>query len=104
MASISSTLKLSPLSRKTFFACSRDHTSLVKGLSRATISFIFFSIAGQVFQRERLVAEEVVIEAVLDHRADGDLRARPQRLHRLGQHVRGVVPDQFQRARVVARR
>ena len=57
---------------------------------------------GQIFQRERLVAEEVVIEAVLDHRADGDLRARPQRLHRFGQHVRGVVPDQLQRARVVA--
>ena len=57
---------------------------------------------GQVFQRERLVAEEVVIEAVLDHRADGDLRAGPQRLHGFGQHVRGVVPDQLQRARIVA--
>ena len=57
---------------------------------------------GQVFQRERLVAEEVVIKAVLDHRADGHLRARPQRLHGFGQHVRGVVPDQLQRARVVA--
>ena len=56
----------------------------------------------QVFQRERLVAREVVIKAVLDHRADGDLRARPQRLHRFGQHVGGVVPDQLQRARVVA--
>ena len=34
---------------------------------------------GEVFRRERLVAEEVVVEAVLDHRPDGDLRARPQR-------------------------
>ena len=58
---------------------------------------------GQVFQRERLVAGEVVIKAVLDHRADGDLRARPQRLHGFRHNVRGVVPDQLQRARVVAR-
>ena len=54
---------------------------------------------GKIFRRERLVAEEVVIEAVLDHRADGDLRARPQRLHGFGQHMRGVMPDQLQRAR-----
>ena len=58
---------------------------------------------GQVFQRERLVAGEVVIESVLDHRADGDLRARPQALHRFGHHMRGVVPDQLERARVLAR-
>ena len=57
---------------------------------------------GKIFRRERLVAEEVVIEPVLDHRADGHLRARPQRLHGLRQHMRGVVPDQFQRARIVA--
>ena len=56
----------------------------------------------EVLRRERLVAEEVVIEAVLDHRADGDLGAGPQALHRFRQHVRGVVADQLQRARVVA--
>ena len=56
----------------------------------------------EILRRERLVAEEVVIETVLDHRADGDLRARPQRLHGFGQHVRGVMPDQFQRAGIVA--
>ncbi len=57
----------------------------------------------QVFRRERRVAVEVVEEAVVDHRADGDLGAGPQRLHRLRHHVGGVVADQFQRARVVAR-
>ena len=66
------------------------------------ISRIFFSIAGKSSGRERLVAEEVVIEAVLDHRPDGHLRAGPQRLHRFGQHMRGVVADQFERARVLA--
>jgi hypothetical protein len=56
----------------------------------------------EVLGRKRLIAEEVVIEAVLDHRADGDLGAGPQRLYRFGQHVGGVVADQLQRARVVA--
>ena len=56
----------------------------------------------EILGRERLVAEEVVVEAVLDHRADRHLRAGPQRLHRLGQHMRGVVADQFERAGIVA--
>ncbi len=47
----------------------------------------------QVVQRERLVAGEVVVEAVLDVGADGHLRAGEQLLHRLGQHVGGVVAD-----------
>ena len=47
MASTSSTLNISPLSLKTRFASSRDQTSFVKGLSRAMISRIFFSIASK---------------------------------------------------------
>ena len=47
MASTSSTLNFSPLSRNTRLASSRDQTSLVKGLSRAMISRIFFSIAAR---------------------------------------------------------
>src|ERR1700726_3466154 len=39
---------------------------------------------GKILRRERLVAEEVVIEAILDDGADRDLRARPQRLHGFG--------------------
>ncbi len=102
MASTSSTLNCSPMSEKTRLASARDHTSLVKGLSRAMISRIFFSIFGEILRRERLVAEEIVIEAVVDHRADGDLRAGPQCLHRFGEHMRGIVANKFERARVVA--
>ena len=47
--------------------------------------------------------KKIVIETVVDHRTDRDLRARPQRLHRLGEHVRRVVADEFERARVLAR-
>src|SRR5277367_3110218 len=36
----------------------------------------------EILGRERGIAKEIVIETVLDHRADGDLRTRPQRLHR----------------------
>ena len=58
---------------------------------------------GEVFRRERLVAEEVVIEAVVDDGADRHLRAGPQVLHGFCKDMRGVVADQFQRARILAR-
>jgi hypothetical protein len=72
-------------------ASSRSQTSRTIGSSRSTISRMRCSIFGQVVGRERLVAGEVVVEAVLDRRADGDLGAGEQLLHRLGQHVGGVV-------------
>ena len=56
----------------------------------------------QVLGRKGRLAPEIVIEAVLDHRPDGDLRAGKQLLHGLGENVRGVVADQFERARVLA--
>ncbi len=40
---------------------------------------------------------EVVVEAVLDRRADADLHARVELQDRLGEHVRGVVADQLER-------
>ena len=40
---------------------------------------------------------EVVVEAVLDRRADRHLGARVELLDRLGHHVGGVVADQLQR-------
>ena len=57
----------------------------------------------QVVGGERLVPEEVVVEAVFDHRADGHLRAGVKLLHRLGHHVRRVVANKLERARIVAR-
>jgi hypothetical protein len=56
----------------------------------------------EVVRAERLVAGEVVVEAVLDVRADGHLRAGEQLLHRFGQHVGRVVADGVQRVGVVA--
>jgi hypothetical protein len=57
----------------------------------------------EVLGRERLVAEEVVIEAVLDDRPDRHLCAGEQLLHRFRQHVGAVMADELQRGRVVAR-
>ncbi len=56
----------------------------------------------KIVRRERLVAGEIVVEAVLDHRPDRHLRSRPQFLHRFGEHVRRIVANQLERARVVA--
>ncbi len=56
----------------------------------------------EVVGRERLVAGEVVVEAVLDGRADRHLSAGEEFLHRLGQHVGGVVTDGLQRLGIVA--
>ena len=56
----------------------------------------------QVFRRERLGPGEVVIEAVLDHRPDGDLRAGIELLHGLGHDMGGVVTDERESFRIVA--
>src|SRR4029453_13207872 len=69
-------------------------------VARDDLAHLFLD-RGEVLRRERLVAEEVVVEAVLDHRADGDLRPRPQRLHRFREHVRAIVPDQLKTARIL---
>ena len=51
----------------------------------------------QVFGRERGVAREVVVEAVVDGRADGHLGAGIKRLYRHGEDMCRVVADQLQR-------
>ncbi len=56
----------------------------------------------QIVRREGLVLGEVVIEAVLDHRADRDLRAGPELLHGFGHDVGRVVADELERAGIGA--
>ena len=57
----------------------------------------------EILRGERLLAREVVIEAVIDHRADRDLRIRIHFLHSLRENVGGVVPDEL-KALLVTRR
>ena len=57
----------------------------------------------EVFRRERLAAREVVVEAVLDRRADRDLRLRIELLDRLRHDVRRVVAQQLEPVRRRAR-
>src|SRR6516165_2019727 len=90
MASISSTLNSSPLSWKTFLALSRDD-----------LAHLLFN-GREIFRRERRVAEEIVIEAIVDHRTNRDLGAGPQSLHGLGEHMRSIVADELERARILA--
>ena len=55
---------------------------------------------GEILGREGLLADEVVIEAVLRRGTERDLRSGVELLHRLGQHVRRVVAQQLERVRV----
>ena len=50
----------------------------------------------QVLLAEAALEGEVVIEAVLDHRPDGDLRRRVELLDRVGEQVGGRVADDLQ--------
>ena len=50
----------------------------------------------QILRRERALDAEVVIKAVLDHRADRHLRLGEELLHRIGQQVGRRVADQLQ--------
>ncbi len=51
----------------------------------------------EVVGGEGLRAVEVVVPAVLDHRADRDLHLRPELLHGAGHDVGAVVADQLER-------
>ncbi len=57
----------------------------------------------QVLGGEGPRVREIVIKAVFDDRADGDLRIRKQRLDRIGQQVGGGMADQVQAVRVLGR-
>jgi hypothetical protein len=54
---------------------------------------------GQVVRRERAGQLEVVVEAVVDHRPDPELRPREQVEHRLGQDMRGGMAHRAELAR-----
>ena len=61
------------------------------GWSAAMLSRIRASIARQVVGRQRARQQQVVVEAVVDDRADAELGAREQVHDRLGQDVRSRV-------------
>ncbi len=75
----------------------------MNGLSRCDDLAHFLFDGREVFRRERLIAEEIIEEAVLDHRANGHLRSRIKLLHRFGQHMGAVMADEFQRPLIIAR-
>ena len=55
----------------------------------------------KILRRERLGAIEIVIEAIFDHRTDRHLRAGIEALYRLSEHMRGVMADELERARIL---
>ncbi len=57
---------------------------------------------GEIVGLERGVAREIVIEAGIDGRADGDLGSRIEVLHRHGEDMRRVMADHLEGFRVLA--
>ena len=57
----------------------------------------------EVLERKRLLAGEVIVEPVLDGRPDRHLCLGVELLDRLGHHVRGIVAQQLQTLRRIAR-
>ncbi len=57
----------------------------------------------EVFRRERPLEGEVVVETVLDDRADRDLRLRIDRLHSLREKVCGRVTEDLEALRILRR-
>ena len=57
----------------------------------------------EVFRREGFLAGKVVVEAVLDGRADRDLRVGVQLLHGFRHHMRRIVAQQLEAVRRAAR-
>ena len=62
----------------------------------------FFFDRGEILRRKRLRPIEIVIKAVLDHRPNRDLSAGKERLHRLGEDMRGIMADEFECSWIVA--
>ncbi len=50
---------------------------------------------GEILERKGTLIREVVIEAVLDHRTDGDLRFREEILHGVSEQMRGGVANEL---------
>ena len=53
---------------------------------------------GEILRRERLGDLEVVVEAVLDRRAEADLRVGAQASHGRREHVRGRMAQHVERS------
>ncbi len=102
MESISSTLNASPFFSKKLLASSRgDHRPHERLVARDDLAHALLD-RREILGGERLGTVEVVVEAVLDHRADRHLGVGPQRLHRVGEHMGRVVADELEGARIVA--
>ncbi len=98
-----SALYFSPMPLKNFTASSRFHSSRTTGRSFFASSRHALLDGGEILGREGPLVREVVVEAVLDHRADGDLRFGKELLHRVGEQVRRGVADDVQALGVACR-
>ena len=76
------------------FLAAEHHTLYRQVLLRQLLHALLDRV--EVFRGKVVAGGEIVVEAVLDHRADSDLHPGKQLLHRHGQQVGGGVADDFQ--------
>ena len=81
----------------------RPHLAPRRQIGRDEFLHLRFDL-GQIVGRERIVPREVVEEPILDIGTDGHLRAGIERLHRLRQKMRAIVPDEVERVGLVLQR
>ena len=82
-----------PYLGKAFLADSLSISSLTTGRFSETIFFISASIFSEVLGSEGSRYVKIVVEPVLDGRADRQLRLGAQTLHGLGEDVRRSMPE-----------
>ena len=100
--STSSTLYGSPSAAKRSVASSREISSRVHSRPSASSRSISASICSRSASWIGSGKLEVVVEAVLDRRADRDLHARIEAAHGLGEKMRGRVAEDVERVGIVA--
>ena len=89
-----STLKVSPIAANIRLASSRVTTSRRKGeFFVDDLEHRLLDLAQVLVGEAAAGLVEVVVEAVVDRRTDGDLRAGEEPLHGVGHDVRGRVAD-----------
>ena len=93
IACASSTLYGSLRLSKYSIACSRVISCSLKGRSASTISLHQLLELDQILVAEVVLDVEVVVEAGVDRRTDGELGVGPNPLDRVRHHVGGRVPE-----------
>ena len=80
----------------------RQHAAMHRQILGGDLRHALFD-GRQILGGEGPLVGEIVVKAVLDHRADGDLRLGEELLHRIRQQVRGGMTDDLESVGILVR-